>query len=152
MSAAIIEHINITVPNPESYAQKLCDIFDWHIRWSGPAMSEGFTVHVGGEDSYVALYASQESAAKIDPNLSTPSALNHIAVTVEDLDATETKIIAAGYKTENHDDYAPGRRFYFRDENGLGYEVVSYLTQKQATQKQITRQLGIMARFGALMK
>ena len=52
--------------------------------------------------------------------------LNHIAVTVEDLDATEAKIIAAGYETENHGDYEPGRRFYFHDENRLEYEVVSY--------------------------
>jgi len=152
MSAAILEHVNITVPHPDSYAQKLCAIFDWHIRWSGPSIHNAYTVHVGGETSYVALYACQEPAAKINSSFSTLSALNHIAVTVEDLDATEAKVIASGYETENHGDYEPGRRFYFHDENGLEYEVVSYLTQKQATKKQITRQLGAMARFGALMR
>ena len=89
-------------------------------------MNNGYTVHVGGETSYVALYAYQEPAAKIDSSVSALPMLNHIAVTVEDLDATEAKIIAAGYETENHGDYEPGRRFYFHDKNGLEYEVVSY--------------------------
>ena len=145
MNAAILEHVNITVPDPDSYAKKLSTMFSWDIRWAGPSMNNGYTVHVGGEDSYVALYGSKHPIPK-------PVALNHIAVSVEDLEATEAKIIAAGYKPHNHGGYEPGRRFYFHDENGLEYEVVSYATQKQITKKQIIKQLSIMARFGALMK
>ena len=33
---------------------------------------------------------------------------------------------AAGYATENHADYEPGRRFYFTEENGVEIEVASY--------------------------
>jgi len=126
MSAAILEHINITVIDPDGYAAKLSNIFGWHIRWSGPSIHNGRTVHVGGQDSYIALYARKKPVAKIRSSFSTLSALNHIAVTVDDLDAVEAKVIAAGYEPHNHGDYEPGRRFYFHDENGLEYEVVSY--------------------------
>ncbi|HCK17946.1 MAG TPA: glyoxalase, partial [Thalassospira sp.] len=40
--------------------------------------------------------------------------------------ATEAKIKADGIETFNHADYEPGRRFYFRDENDIEFEVVSY--------------------------
>jgi len=52
--------------------------------------------------------------------------LNHIGVVVEDLDAVEAKVLAAGLKTTNHGDYEPGRRFYFHDHDGIEFEVVSY--------------------------
>jgi glyoxylase I family protein len=28
--------------------------------------------------------------------------------------------------THNHDDYEPGRRFYYNDEDGIEFEVVNY--------------------------
>jgi len=47
-------------------------------------------------------------------------------VEVEDIGAVEAKVIAAGLTPYSHDDYAPGRRFYFNDPDGIEYEVVSY--------------------------
>ena len=47
-------------------------------------------------------------------------------VEVDDLDATEQKVLAAGLKTFSHGSYDPGRRFYFLDPDGIEYEVVSY--------------------------
>ncbi|MGC1486268.1 MAG: VOC family protein, partial [Albidovulum sp.] len=38
----------------------------------------------------------------------------------------EMLVRAAGYSPTNHADYAPGRRFYFNEENGVEFEVVSY--------------------------
>ena len=52
--------------------------------------------------------------------------LNHIGVEVDDLAAVETKVIAAGLRPFGHDDYDPGRRFYFLDPDGIEYEIVSY--------------------------
>ncbi len=31
-----------------------------------------------------------------------------------------------GSQTHSHADYEPGRRFYFHDEDGIEFEVVSY--------------------------
>ena len=32
MSQAMLEHVNVTVSNPEQTAAMLCELFDWHIR------------------------------------------------------------------------------------------------------------------------
>ncbi|GAA6200903.1 hypothetical protein NBRC116599_21280 [Aquicoccus sp. SU-CL01552] len=52
--------------------------------------------------------------------------LNHVGVVVEDLDATEARVKAAGFVPHNYGDYEPGRRFYFRDSDGIEFEVVHY--------------------------
>lgn len=122
MSIGTLEHVNVTVADPHRTAALLCDLFGWHIRWQGPAKAGGFTVHVGANDTYLTVYAYPPEAA---PALNS-GRLNHIGVVVDDLDATEAKVIAAGYAPHNHRDYAPGRRFYFDDENGIEFEVVSY--------------------------
>lgn len=57
MNSAILEHVNVTVSDPEKTATLLSDLFNWHIRWSGDSINGGKTIHVGSEGSYVALYS-----------------------------------------------------------------------------------------------
>ena len=52
--------------------------------------------------------------------------LNHIGIVVDDLGAMEERVIAAGLKPHSHQDYEPGRRFYFHDRDRIEYEIVSY--------------------------
>ena len=85
----------------------------------------GHTLHLGTKDSYIALYTNREVRAA-DPMFNKGEPMNHIGVTVDDLDAVEAKVIAAGLEPFNHGDYEPGRRFYFFDWNGIEWEVVSY--------------------------
>ena len=126
MTGAVLEHVNVTVSDPLKTAERLCHLFDWHIRWQGDAKDNGFTVHVGEEKSYVAVYTRRKPAADNVDTYSIKGGLNHIGVVVEDLDAVEAKILDAGYKTVNHADYEPGRRFYFHDDDNIEFEVVSY--------------------------
>ena len=125
MSSPRIEHVNITVSDPNRTSDLMELLFDWHVRWSGPAQNGGHTIHVGSNDHYVALYAGGDSA-KAAEAFSKGRPLNHIGVAVDDLDATEARVIAAGLRPFSHADYAPGRRFYFLDPDGIEYEVVSY--------------------------
>ncbi|MEH6828002.1 VOC family protein [Parasphingorhabdus sp.] len=125
MTNGKLEHVNITVSDPQRSAALLRDLFGWHIRWEGPSMSDGHTIHIGTDDDYIALYTNQEVRAD-DPMFNKGEPMNHIGVTVDDLDAVEAKVIAAGLEPFNHGDYAPGRRFYFFDWNGIEWEVVSY--------------------------
>ena len=83
-------------------------------------------MHVGGDDSYVALFSFGAPLDAAQKSYRTRAALNHIGVVVGDLDAVEIRVKRAGYTPENHADYEPGRRFYFREENGVEIEVVSY--------------------------
>lgn len=92
-------------------------------------MSGGHTIHVGTDNQYLALYANEDVKAANDgagPTFKKGQPMNHVAMTVDDLDAVEAKVVAAGLKPFGHDDYDPGRRFYFFDWNGIEFEVVSY--------------------------
>lgn len=126
MSEAYLEHANLTVKNPDETARILVELFGWRIRWAGEAIHHGYTVHVGGERSYLALYAhTSEQSSSID-SYHHLHGLNHLGIVVEDLDAAEQAILAAGFNTRSHADYEPGRRFYFEDSDGLEFEVISY--------------------------
>ncbi|WP_164117533.1 VOC family protein [Sphingorhabdus sp. Alg239-R122] len=124
-TSARIEHANLTVADPQASAQLMQGLFGWHIRWEGPSMLGGYTIHVGSDDDYLALYASDEVKAA-QPKFTKGVPLNHIGIVVDDLDAVEAKVVAAGLEPFSHDDYEPGRRFYFFDANGIEFEVVSY--------------------------
>lgn len=123
---AYLEHVNLTSSDPDRFANLMCDLFGWKIRWRGDATQGGHTIHVGEETSYIAVYTKGVRDAAMTSSYETPGGLNHIAVVVDDLDATEEKVKAAGYVTENHGDYEPGRRFYFREDDGIEIEIVSY--------------------------
>ena len=125
MPAPRIEHVNVTVRDPETAARLMQAVFDWTVRWEGPARDGGHTIHVGSDDGYIALY-TEPGAVYTDEDFAKGRPLNHIGVEVDDLDATEARVIAAGLTPFSHGDYDPGRRFYFLDPDGIEYEVVSY--------------------------
>ena len=122
---SFLEHVNITVSNPQRSAAMLCDLFDRHVRWEGAAKNGGTTLHVGTKDSYVAVYSMGGDVRPTD-TYGTVGGLNHIGVVVDDLATTEARVIAMGFTPHNHGDYEPGRRFYFNDGDGIEIEVVSY--------------------------
>ena len=122
MAQGMLEHVNVTVSDPRRTAEMLERLFGWRIRWEGPAKLNGRTVHVGTDDSYVALWSPPPGMAFGEED----SRLNHIGVVVTDLDAAEARVKAEGLEPYNHGDYEPGRRFYFDDSDGIEFEVVSY--------------------------
>lgn len=125
MNSAILEHVNVTVSDPDKTAEILCEVFDWQIRWSGESLN-GRTIHVGSDGSYLALSSPKGTKSEADSNYENLGGLNHIAVVVEDLDAVEARVKEAGIAPVNHASYEPGRRFYFRDHDNIEYEVVAY--------------------------
>ncbi|WP_156255471.1 VOC family protein [Sandarakinorhabdus oryzae] len=120
-----LEHVNVTVSDPDRTAFLLECVFGWHVRWRGKSASGGDTVHVGSDNHYVAVFAHPAERPPAG-GFAKSRPLNHIGVEVDDLDATEAKVVAAGLTPFNHGDYEPGRRFYFFDPDGIEYEVVSY--------------------------
>ncbi|NQY14307.1 MAG: VOC family protein [Henriciella sp.] len=127
MSKAILEHINMTVSDPDRTANMLVDLFGWKIRWSGASLNNGRTVHVGNEEDYVALYSvGDPRGLGENENYRLAGAINHLGILVDDLDAAEKRVLDFGIKTHSHQTYEPGSRFYFHDHDGIEYEVVSY--------------------------
>lgn len=126
MTRSFIEHVNVTVSNPQATAEFLCELFDWKISWHGDAIDSGITYHVGSDTHYIAVYSKGDPTISDNSSYDKLGGLNHIGVVVDNLDETEGKILAKGYETFSHGDYEPGRRFYFRDKDNIEFEIVSY--------------------------
>lgn len=126
MSAGLLEHVNVTVSDPEATAALLTRLFDWEVRWRGPSQMGGRSVHVGTAERYIALYTPGQAAdAPAEPGR-VKGGLNHVGVVVADLAEAERRVAAEGLTPFNHGSYEPGRRFYFLDRDGVEFEVVSY--------------------------
>jgi len=126
MANAFLEHVNITVSDPVKTANRLRDLFGWSIRWQGDAIHSGHSIHVGSDISYIAVYAKGDQIVQQSDSYSMRGGLNHIGVVVSNLDDVEEQVLKAGFETHSHADYEPGRRFYFRDSDGIEFEVVCY--------------------------
>lgn len=124
--AAILEHVNLTVTDTDATAAWMCDLFGWHVRWKGDSIHGGQSLHVGSDTDYLALYSPPNPPAKGNESYFIVGGLNHIAVVVDDIAAMEKKVINAGFTPGNFGDYDPGHRFYFRDHDGVEYEIVQY--------------------------
>ena len=116
---ARIEHVNLTVQDPDGAARLMERLFGWQVRWQGLNAGGGRTVHVGSAENYLALCSGGEICGKGKP-------FNHVGIEVDDIDAVEARVVEAGLEPTAQEDYEPGRRFYFFDANGIEFEVVSY--------------------------
>lgn len=125
MTQPYIEHVNLTVRDPQRSAALFADLFGWHIRWEGPALANGHTIHVSDDRFYLALY-TQDGANTPDDYFIKGRPFNHVGIVVDDLDAIEQRVKAAGLTPFGHADYEPGRRFYFLDPDGTEFEIASY--------------------------
>ena len=117
-----LEHANLTVSDPDRSAALFRELCGWHERWRGASQMGGWTIHVGSNDSYVALYTNEGRGGPYTKG----QPLNHLGIEVDDLAAAEAVVATAGLQPFGHDDYVPGRRFYFFDWDGIEFEVVSY--------------------------
>jgi catechol 2,3-dioxygenase-like lactoylglutathione lyase family enzyme len=120
---ARLEHVNISVTDPARTAGLLDKLAGWQVRWEGPNVSGGHTVHCGSEAAYVALSTNPE----VRGDFAKGAPLNHVGVQVDDLAAAEDVVVSAGLKPFSHSRYEPGpRSFYFFDWDHIEWEVVSY--------------------------
>jgi hypothetical protein len=125
-NGAELEHLNVTVKDIHATAKMLCGLFGWEVRWEGASIHDSYSLQVGSKTSYLALYTPPKTPTPVGAKYHCCAALNHIGIVVDDLDAVEPKIIARGYVPNSHQDYKPGRRFYFKDEDGIEIEVISH--------------------------
>jgi catechol 2,3-dioxygenase-like lactoylglutathione lyase family enzyme len=124
MPQGYIEHANLTVSDPDRSAALLQQLCGWQERWRGLSAMGGWTIHVGDERNYVALYTRDDG--KPVQRYAKGQPLNHVGLVVDDLGEAEEVVVAAGLEPFNHADYEPGRRFYFFDWDGIEFELVNY--------------------------
>ena len=122
MANGWLEHVNLTVSDPDRLSKLLQDLCGWHERWRGASQLGGRSIHVGSERDYIALYTNEGRGGPYAKGVP----LNHVALVVDDLAEAERTVIAAGLEPFGHGDYEPGRRFYFCDWDHIEFEIVSY--------------------------
>ena len=122
MANGWLEHVNLTVSDPDRLSKLLQDLCGWHERWRGASKLGGLSIHVGSERDYIALYTNDGRGGPYAKGVP----LNHVAMVVDDLAEAERTVIAAGLEPFGHGDYEPGRRFYFFDWDHIEFEIVSY--------------------------
>jgi catechol 2,3-dioxygenase-like lactoylglutathione lyase family enzyme len=120
---ARIEHVNLTTFHAAQLEDLLGKLCGWHRRWNGPSQSGGRSIHFGSDTHYIALYTPKDA---VPATFAKGAPLNHIGIEVDDIDAAEAIVADAGLIPFNHDDYEPGRRFYFLDWDGTEWEVIGY--------------------------
>lgn len=120
-----LEHVNLTVRDPERSAAFYSDLLGLHIRWKGELGNGRLGIHVGDDDCYLALFEAG-SENPVDHDYETIG-INHFGFVVDDLDAAEAKLHALGIaKRTPIDAYEPGRRLYFNDLDDYEVELVQY--------------------------
>lgn len=67
----------------------ICGLFDWRFRWKGLSAVGGYTIHVGNDDDYVALYSEGKTQKSQLSNYRQQGSINHIGIVVDGLDTTE---------------------------------------------------------------
>ena len=90
MANGWLEHVNLTVGDPDRSSILLQDLCGWHERWRGPSQLGGRTIHVGSARDYIALYTHDRAAGPYPKG----APLNHVALVVEDLDEAERTVLA----------------------------------------------------------
>lgn len=123
MPKGFLEHANITVSDPDRSSELLQKLCGWHELWRGPSQLGGWTIHVGNDHDYLAVYTKDKP---VEQRYSKGMPLNHVGLVVDDLDAAERIVVDAGLVPFNHAEYEPGRRFYFFDWDGIEFETISY--------------------------
>ncbi|NVK30827.1 MAG: VOC family protein [Gammaproteobacteria bacterium] len=120
-----LEHINLTVEDPKRTAAKLCQLLNWRIRWQGASLNEGYTVHVGDDHHYIALYAQPSKIPMTGDTYQTPAAVNHIGIETNDLDEFRQHLSDLDITITAQNQTPPGQRLYlFVDEIEL--EILQY--------------------------
>ena len=132
--AVRLEHANLVVRNIDEMIQFLKVAFpEFRIRHDGTGKDGMRWVHVGTDETYIALMeANAESGRPWVPYSGEPG-VNHLAYEVDDVGALRTRLTEAGYRDTTVPNSHPFRkRVYFSDPEGNDWEFVQYLSTDSA--------------------
>jgi catechol 2,3-dioxygenase-like lactoylglutathione lyase family enzyme len=123
-----LEHANLCVRDLAETIRFVCTAFpEFRLRGEGPTWSGGRWVHIGTDDTYLALtQATAEPGGRFVPYSDAPGT-NHLGYEVDDVEALRQRMLAAGYRETSVANHHPHRRrVYFADGEGNDWEFVEY--------------------------
>ena len=122
-----LEHANITVNDLQEAIKFFQTAFPhFKIRGRGNDMREW--VHLGDDDTYIAINQAKQSDLKIDKNYD-KIGINHLGFVVPDVEEIANKLLSNGYKRDFPKEVEQFRiRDYFADADGNQFEFIQYLS------------------------
>jgi catechol 2,3-dioxygenase-like lactoylglutathione lyase family enzyme len=129
-----LDHANLCVHDVDTEIRFLLTAFpDFRIRHEGIDTAARRWVHVGNDDSYVALFEARPDAPSPGRPYSGHPGLNHLGFQVDDAAALRTRLAAEGYQESTVPNNHPYRtRVYFYDPAGNDWEFVQYFSADPA--------------------
>lgn len=125
-----LDHANLIVRDLDGMIRFLQTAFpDFSVRGGDSSLEGGRWVHIGTEDTYIALSeATRDVGEPWVPYAGRPG-LNHLGFEVDDAEAVGARLRSAGYQDSTVPNAHPARRrVYFLDGEGNDWEFVQYLT------------------------
>ena len=90
-------------------------------------------MHLGTDDTYIALAEASEDPAEQWMPYSGKPGVNHLGYEVDDVEAVRTRLAAAGFRDSTYPNNHPHRkRVYFYDTDGNDWEFVQYFSDDPA--------------------
>ena len=122
-----LEHANITVNDLQEATKFFQTAFPhFKIRGGGNEMREW--IHLGDDDTYIAINQAKQSDLKTDKNYD-KIGINHLGFVVQDVEEIANNLLSNGYKRDYPKQVEHFRiRDYFADADGNQYEFVQYLS------------------------
>ena len=129
-----LEHANLCVRDIDGMIRFIQTAFrGFRIRFDGPGSDGVRWVHVGTDETYLALnQATVQPDRQWTPYAGFPG-VNHLAYEVDDVEALRERLTSAGYEDSTVPNAHPYRkRVYFHDLEGNDWEFVQYLSDDPA--------------------
>ncbi len=132
--AVQLEHANICVHDIDGVIGFLQTAFpDFRIRHDTTDADGNRWVHVGTDETYIALNPTNADAQQLGKPYTGRPGLNHLAYEVDDVGALRDRLLSAGFTESTPPNEHPHRiRVYFFDPEGNDWEFVEYLTEDLA--------------------
>ena len=129
-----LEHANLAVRDVDGAVRFIQTAFpEFRIRREGKSWQGLRWLHVGTDDTYLAINEAPEEPAEIWVPYGGKPGLNHLGYEVDDAEALRQRLLAAGYRDSTVPNQHPHRRrVYFYDAEGNDWEFVEYLSDDPA--------------------
>jgi len=128
-----LEHANLQVQDVEAMIAFIRTAFpDFRIRHDSGRVDPERWVHVGNDETYLALNRASTAQPRRIPYSNSPG-FNHLGFVVDDVEALRERLLSAGYPESTVPNSHPARkRVYFNDPEGNDWEFVEYLSEDPA--------------------
>ena len=129
-----LEHANLLVRDVDGMLRFLQTAFPaFRVRREGKGSLGQRWLHVGTDDTYIALNEATEAPADSWVPYCGKPGLNHLGYEVDDVEALRRRLAEAGYRDSTVPNQHPHRRrVYFYDCEGNDWELVEYRSDDPA--------------------